>query len=113
MCEEQLAGQMSIFDFLEPAGSALDDLPESEMVRQIADATGLDFRFIDGFWGWKAEVKKVSFYVHYSNYNMDGINDRYIGVGWHTTTQGASGPCDSLQEAIEFFKAAKKRAEGG
>lgn len=113
MCEEQLAGQMSIFDFLEPSGSTLDDISESEMVRQIATATGLDFRFVNDFWGWQAKVKKVTFSVQYDNYHMDDNKKRFIGADWNTTTEGSSRPCDTIQQAIEFFKAAKKRAEGG
>lgn len=106
-------GQMSIFDFLKPAERTLDDIPESEMVWQIANATGLDFRFVNDFWGWQAKVKKVTFSVQYDNYHMDDNKRRFIGADWNTTAQGSSRPCDSLQEAIEFFKAAKKRAEGG
>lgn len=113
MCEEQLAGQMSIFDFLEPVGSTLDNLPESEMVKAISDATGINFKYRDSFWGWQAKIKGVTFSVQYDNYRLEDNKRRFIGADWNTTIQGAASPCDSIQEAIEFFKAAKKRAEGG
>ncbi len=107
----QIPGQMSIFDFIELHENALDDLPESEMVKMIANATGLNFCYIDSFWGWRVKKRRVTFSVEYDNYIEDGR--RFIGADWQTSTQGASSPCDSVQEAIEFFQRAIKRLDAG
>lgn len=102
-------GQMSIWDFIKPKELSLDDIPEAEMVRQISAATGLDFKYIDDFWGWQVKVKKVTFAVKYDNYRMEDNTDRFIGADWQTTTQGSSVPCDSIPRAIKFFQAAIER----
>ena len=102
-------GQLSIFDFLAPKETSLDDLPESEMVKAISDATGIKFKYRDSFWGWQAKIKGVTYSVQYDNYWLDDNKRRFIGADWNTTTQGASRPCDSIQEAISFFRRAIER----
>ena len=97
--------QMTIFDLLKPS---LDDLPEEDMVRQVSSATGLDFKWRDDFWKWECKVKDVRFSVHYSNYSF-GNHERFISCGYDRKTEGSSGPMDSLDEAIEFFKKGKER----
>lgn len=99
--------QMSIFDFISPDDErSIDDIPEAEMVKMIADATGLDFKYIDDFWGWQFKKRKVTFSVKYSNYNMTDSTARFISTDFNTPKQGAGSPCDSIEEAIRFFKRA-------
>lgn len=113
MDQDQLPGQMNIFDFLTPLEIPLDDLPEDEMVKMIAEATGLDFKYIDDFWGWQFKKQNVTFSVHYSNYNMTDSTARFISTGFDTLKQGVGSPCDSIEEAIRFFKRALFRLDEG
>jgi len=104
--------QMSIFDFMEiEKTSDLDAMSEADMVQAVKEATGIDFKFKDDLWGYVANIGKVQFEVKYSNYSIDD-HRRFISVGYGTKTSGVSGPCDSLQEAIQFFKRALERMEG-
>ena len=112
MNQDQLPGQMTIFDFLTPPERPLEDLPESEMVKMITDATGLKFRFIDSFWGWQVKERGVLFSVQYDNYLVDDKR-RFIGADWNANHQGQCSPCDSVQEAIDFFRKAIRRLDEG
>lgn len=109
MDQDQLPGQMTIFDFLKPQERPLEDLPEDEMVKMITDATGLNFRHIDSFWGWQCKRRGVTFSVQYDNYTENFR--RFIGADWQTNKQGQSSPCNSVQEAIDFFRKAIRRLD--
>lgn len=104
-----MEGQMTIFDIIKP--NSLDDLPEEEMVKQVSDATGLNFKYRDDFWKWECKVKDVRFSLHYSNYSIDDKR-RFISCGYdRKAKEGCGSPIDSLEEAIAFFRKAKERYE--
>lgn len=103
-------GQMTIFDFLPQPDDDLETLPEEEMVRRISEAIGMTFKPVVYEYGFKEYVAKISkhekYTIQYDNYL--GINDnrRFIGVGWTYRTSGGGSPCDSVQEAVDWFKRA-------
>ena len=102
--------QMTIFDFLSEERS-LDNIPEAEMVQEISDATGIDFKYKDELWGYVAKKGKYHFNVRYSNYSMRDNKSRFISCGYGSNKEGAGSPCDTVKRAIEFFKAGLIRAE--
>ena len=106
--------QLSMFDFMKPdmenLPTSLDELPEDEMVAIINQETGLDFRYKDDFWKYQAKRGNVTFTVGYSNY--DGTvhgGARHISCSWDTKTQGCGSPCNSVEEAVDFFKKSIER----
>ena len=103
-------GQMSIFDFL-PAPAGLDDIPEEDMVHMVSDATGLDFKYRDESWGWEAKKGKYIARIQYQNYDLKDNQSRFIGCDWASIHEGSSSPCDSVDEAINFFKKRMSKAE--
>lgn len=102
--------QMTLFE-LEPIEDVdFNKTPEEEMVRIIGCAIGYDFKNKGWPWGWQAGDKKLTINVKYGNYKTLDERDgkRFISAGYdyHTKGQigGAGGPCDSIEEAIEFLK---------
>lgn len=96
-------GQMTIFDFLPEMD--LDDVPEENMVEQIATALGVKFEYEDEFWGWCYRQKKLCLRVNYSHYSFGDFR-KFISVDASCPTGGSSGPMDSIEEAISFAKTA-------
>lgn len=96
--------QITIFQWLENQ-TDLDKISEAQMVQEIGAALGLTFSKCDFFGDWRAKIGKMTLCLEYSNY-FEGINGgrRFIGADAETGTAGASSPCDSIDEAIEFFK---------
>ena len=106
-----MEGQLSIFDFLDddPAEMSLDDLPEEEMVKIVGNSIGVNFTYRDDFWGYEAKYKKLKFELHYSNYRLSDNTARFISAGYNYSKGGAGSPCDSIQEAVNFFRNAMNR----
>lgn len=106
--------QLSIFDFIEDptTATALDNMSEPDMVEAVKQATGIDFKYRDDLWGYVAKIKDIQYTVHFSNYTMLDNNDRFISCGYGNNKGGAASPCDSLEEAVQFFKTALKRHTG-
>lgn len=102
--------QLTIFDYIEPEipKTDLDDLPETDMVEALRAATGISFVYRDPLWGYEATIGKFKYSVHYSNYSIDD-HRRFISCGYGNNMGGAASPCDSLDEAIEWFKKALQR----
>lgn len=102
------AQQMTIWDYLEP--ESLDNLSESEMVKQIEVRTGLKFEYFEtsskyGTWNcYKAKKNGIVFEVSYSKYMNTNI--RFIDVGWDCkkNKSGGGSPCDSVDEAVKYLK---------
>lgn len=100
--EFQLEGQMSIFDFPE---ALPDDEPYIDRVaRTIKEETGISFEKKD------EELTRTygtyTLRVHLLHYNTtDERNGRqFISVGYFGAEEGASCPCDSLEEAVNHVK---------
>ena len=102
-------GQMTIFDYI----SELDDIPVEEMVRQVSEAVGIVFErktaewFENGTGVWyeSRKSKHEMFDLCYDRYA--DTNRKFIGAGWQYKTSAGGVPCDTIQEAIDFFNRAK------
>ena len=99
------ACQLSLFEI--PMG---DKFPssEAEMVKIISKKTGLKFEYVDALWGWVAKTKYCKFTLKYRNYNMTDNHNRFISCGYDyhkgKSMGGSGGPCDSIDDAVRFFK---------
>jgi len=108
------SGQMTIFDYF----SELDSIPEEEMARQVGEAVGMVFKRVVAEWfeesegrGWfeTRKSKNEKYDLYYSTYL--GTNKRFIGAGWQYKTSAGGGPCDTIQEAIDFIKRGMVKAQ--
>jgi len=102
--------QLSIFDFIKPETTTrdLDLMTEADMVEAVKAATGINFVYCDPLWGYVAKIGKFKYDVHFSNYSIDD-HRRFISCGYGNNMGGAGSPCDSLEEAVQFFKTALSR----
>ena len=98
-------GQMSLFDNLET-------LPEEDMAARIGDALGIKFTYRDAFWGWEYKKKNTVLRIEYARYSIDD-HRKHIGCSINHKTSGAAVPCDSVEEAIEWFKKYRDKGEWG
>ena len=102
--------QMTLFE-LEPTDEVdISTTLEEDVVAIIGNALGLKFENKGWPWGWVAGDKKLNFDVKYSNYtSMDEKHGkRFIACNYNYHINGniggAGGPCDSVDEAIEFLR---------
>ena len=93
--------QMTLFDCLET-------IPEEDMVKQIGDALGVEFKKEDELWGWVYKVKKIKCSLHYSRYSFEPY-ERFISTSVSGPTGGSSGPMDTIEDAISFMKSGMKQ----
>ena len=101
-----MTGQMTIWDFL--PSESLEDIPEEEMVQRIGNAIGVNFVWNDYYKEYQAKLKGYTLSVEYDRYCIDldediGAGHRFVGVGFMKKGEGCAGPCDSIDEAIEWF----------
>ena len=105
---KQIAGQMTIWDFLKE--DSLETLSEEDMARQVGAALGVVFKKDPFFGDYRAKVGKAILCVEYSRFSVDGVEsefkkgDRFIGCDIKNGTSGAGAPCLSVQEAVEWFE---------
>ena len=57
-----MEGQMTIFDFIKRPND-LDTIEEKDMVQIVSARTGLDFKYVDAYWGWACKRKGIKFRV--------------------------------------------------
>ena len=107
--------QLTIFDILKPENVDIDSLPESDMVQKVSDAIGISFTYNSWFDEYMAKLKKqkLELSLCYSTYTAtDRIGQRFISVGYSTKQgdhAGGGRPCDTIEEAIKYFKAILER----
>lgn len=103
-----MMGQMSIFDLMDRI--VLEDMSEEEMIAEVMRSTGLEFK-LQEYPGYKTTIheyeckyKGAKFTCNYSKYFDDGA--RFISCGYsrRKNYEGAGSPCDSIDEAVDFFK---------
>ena len=97
-------GQLSLWDIVPPNNQDFQLISHDETVRLISEAVGLDFKYRDDFWGYEAKKGKVRMSIEFSHYRGINNDKPYIGCDINTNTAGCSSPCDSIEEAIQFFK---------
>lgn len=93
--------QITLFQWLADQ-TDLDKISEPDMVEQIGAALGVKFTKNDFFGDYRVKIGKITLCLEYSTYFDDGR--RFIGADVETKSAGASSPCDSIEEAINFFK---------
>ena len=104
--------QISIFDIIE-SEEELDEiglpdfhyLTEEQIVNIVADAIGIPFKRID--FGYQAHYNNSVLDVHLSHYTCDDQEgEPFISCDFYNKKKhyGAGVPCDSLEDAIAFFK---------
>ena len=109
--------QMTIFDILEP-DKPIDwrEMSLKQIASYISDRTGLNFipdtRFRGEFNEYIAyKTSHLFFTVGLSKYStLDARNGQsFISVGYEDKRghSGGGGPCDSLDEAIDYFNKRK------
>ena len=107
--------QLSIFDMLTPDATELDKMTEADMVQKISNAIGISFYYSHVFNEYIAKLpkQKLELSLCYSTYTAtDRIGRRFISVGYSTKRgdhAGGGRPCDTIEEAIKYFKAILER----
>ena len=104
-------GQMTIFDFFKPAEPDFREMTLEEIAEHIGNVVGI--KFTTGRWPdipemiykWKGYVLSIDV----STYT--GTDRKFIGVSLNANTWGASGPTDSMDEAIKKVKNLLDRAK--
>lgn len=106
-----MKGQLSIFDFM----GEFANLPEEKMVEQVGMLLGIKFTpevLPKGVWrytpAYEYKRKGLTLTVHY----MTSIKNKlFISVGWNKGTAGGGAPCDSMDEAVSYFRKILERTE--
>lgn len=108
--------QMTVWDLLPP--ERLEDIPEPDMVKRIGNAIGVTFRR-NAFMEYEAKIRKLILTVEYDRYfasceSDEATGDLFVGVGIEDKRnhRGMGAPCDSINEAIEWFRKKLKKQEG-
>ena len=105
--------QLTIFDLLQEPD--IDTLTIQEAVERIGERLGLSFTYNSFFEHYEAKKGKLLLTAEYNHYStMDEKNGkRFIGVGYDCKKDQAGGgaPCDSLQEAVDWFQRIIERYE--
>lgn len=103
--------QITIFDVVPVEEVDFRKLTEEEIVKAIENSTGLIFKYNKnlGRGCYEAIVGTKEFQVYLSKYTL--TNEPFISCSyWNKKTLGGcSIPCNSLSDAIKFFKVRKHR----
>ena len=103
----QIPGQMSIFDICMDYPD-INDIPEAEAVRIVGEAIGLRFVYNKRFRQWEAKRGRLKLSCEYGHYVIDDKR-LFFGCGYQILKPyegGGSGPRESIQEVIDFFREA-------
>lgn len=107
-----MVGQMSLFDFMIPDipnDIDLNTLPEEEMVQIVGNAVGIQFIYDNEYGRYRAKIKNAVYDIGYSNYALEDNHSRFISCGYNERLEGAGSPCNTIEEAVKFFKRQKRR----
>lgn len=115
MSEDQIDGQLSVFDLLPPERD--DPLGNKTIAQIAADVSMLvGVNFNPKTWEWKDEVHveyvaqldwKNKLTLDESHYDTEDERDgqRFIGCGYSFENQSGGGaPCDTIDEAVIYFR---------
>lgn len=113
--------QLTIFDVIEPECQDWHDMSLKEIASYIGNKAGLNFipdtRYHGEFNEYIAYYTSKAFFTigisHYTT--LDDRHDKpFISVEYENRHNGFTGsgrPCDTLDEAINYFKSIKERTE--
>lgn len=98
--------QMSIYDWLQPEYPAISDITDTEAALIVGDAIGMTFKYSDLFEEWEAVRGMLKLSLEYSHYSLSDNQNLFLGVGYENKHDHSGGgrPCDSIDEAIRYFK---------
>ena len=94
--------QMTIYDLI-PTDD-LESMSDEEMVRRVSEGAGIPFKASDD--GYAAKIGKVEYTLNFGRYPIDD-RKRFIRCGYTDKSQGYAGggaPCNSVEDAVEWFK---------
>lgn len=98
--------QITIYDLLEddPIVSDFLGMTIEEIAGYIGEKIGLTFEYNSFFDEYQARYKGIIFDLNLSTYSATGIP--FISVGYENKKEHSGGgrPCDSIEEAIRYFK---------
>lgn len=107
--------QIDIFDLLTPDDIKSKDFREmtiEEIADYLGDLLGLKFKYSELFGEYIAKVGKRTLELRLGTYHYhfsDKRNgDPFISCGWLEAGAGQGLPCDSLEEAYNFLRRAKR-----
>lgn len=104
-----MEGQMSIFEFL-PQTADFCTMPEAEVMDIISQRIGVRLKYDSYFNEYSAKIGKMEISAKISSYklthhgSMKISGNRHIGCSWQKSTEGGGSPCDSIDEAVEYFQ---------
>jgi len=112
--------QLTIFDVIEPECQDWHDMSLKEIAAYIGNKAGLNFIPDTRYYGEFNEyiayyTSKAFFTIGISHYTT--LDDRhgkpFLSVGYENKKDqsGSGRPCDSLEEAIGYFKSYTERTE--
>ena len=111
----EMDGQMSIFEFLQQE-SDFSSMPESEVMDAISQRIGVRLLWDKHLEKYSAMVGKTKISSEMGTYSCthEGsetiiAGHKFIGAGWQRSTEGGGRPCDSIDEAVEYFERAINR----
>ena len=107
-----MIGQINLFEILgtDDLDVDLNEITEEDMANIVGRALGLTFTRNE-FGDYSAKIKNLTLSVSFSNYMIDD-HSRFIAVHWQKkTTSGGGGPCDSVREAVSWFRQKIKEEE--
>lgn len=103
-----IQGQLTIFDFLR-SRSEIEALSIEEIAAIVGEALGVTFQKgklrTDSEY-YEAEIgRRIKITVDKSQYSPEINNSRWFcGADIQAGTSGAGAPCDTIEEAIKWFR---------
>ena len=99
--------QLSIFDWMPTLRQGfpdINDIPEEEAVRIVAENLGITFAYDKKFEQWRWKKGKLILSMNYGNFILDDNHDLFLGTMYSYGTEGGASPCSGIEETINWFK---------
>lgn len=107
-----MAEQMNIFQLM--TAPDINDCSEEEAVEIIGNRLGVKFIWNEFFDRWQGRKGKMELALRYSHFFPDVFDGRlFLGADYWIEHGGGSCPCDSIDEATEYFEKAIARWMNG
>lgn len=106
---------MTIFDYMgeaeEKAAADIADMTDEEIISEIERLMSLTFNYNSHLEQYKSRHKGLKLSMSTSTYW--GSDQRIILVGWDKKNEGGGMPAESVDEAVNYFRHALERHQGG
>lgn len=97
--------QISLFEPLEYPD--INDIPEEEAVRIVADAIGVKFTK-NRFGQFEGKKAKLFMTLEYDRFAI-GDCELFLGTGYRYGTESGGAPTGGIEEAIRYFRRRMER----